>query len=493
MNLYELISAHANRKDVWISDAKSERLSYAGFFNEVEKFVDQLSLHFSTGDVIVIDREKTISTIALLFACIKLELGYCFLDRSSPIERRNTVVSLVRPKAIFSDRSYSDFGYQATGLAMLSVANTMEKKEKFSGNIIYTSGSTGAPKGVMVSTSALAYYVDSMMEVMPTRTGTWLSISPLHFDIFQLDFFVQFARGFNIVVAESGLLPQQIMSLIKEREVSELVAVSTILRMLSVVFPGNSGQSDSITKIYYGGEGCPITVLNRIAAIFPKASFCQFYGPTENTNNSTFYHFEKPRDTETGFMPLGKSLKHVRIVLISDEGHKIEAPFVEGEITILGNQLMDGYVGVEMAKHTNFAILDDGEKIYRTGDYGFFDDLGLLWFRGRKDDLVKIRGNRISLQEIEANLMRCMRTSGHVLATTHEKHGFESLVAGVSSFEPIDVQSLRNELLQYLPPYAVPERIVAIDINQVDILSTGKLDRKKFKSKILKEMESKSE
>ncbi|PIY31297.1 MAG: hypothetical protein COZ08_09140 [Bacteroidetes bacterium CG_4_10_14_3_um_filter_42_6] len=186
-------------------------------------------------------------------------------------------------------------------------------------------------------------------------------------------------------------------------------------------------------------------------------------------------------------MPLGSPLKHVRIVLVSGEGQEIVEPFVEGEITILGDQLMDGYVDLELDEHANFTVHDDGEKVYSTGDYGFVDELGLLWFRGRKDDLVKIRGNRISLQEIEANLMRCMKTSGHVLATTHEIHGFESLVAGVSSFEPIDVQSLRNELFQYLPPYAVPERIVAIDISEVDILSTGKLDRKRFKSKILEE------
>ena len=487
MNLYGLISANANRRDIWISDPKGEHVSYARFFDEVELFVEELSRNFSTGEVVVIDREKTISTVAFLFACVKLELGYCFLDRNSPIERRNAVISLVRPKAIYSDRSYGHLGYQATDLAMMGITSTLERNRKFSGNIIYTSGSTGVPKGVMVSASALAYYVDSMMDAMPTKSGTWLSISPLHFDIFQLDFFVQFARGLNIVVAESGLLPQQIMSIIKERDVSELVVVSTILKMLSVLYPVDTEQSDSITKIYYGGEGCPIAVLNRIASIFPRASFCQFYGPTENTNNSTYYHFEQPRDTETGFMPLGSPLKHVRIVLVSGEGQEIVEPFVEGEITILGDQLMDGYVDLELDEHANFTVHDDGEKVYSTGDYGFVDELGLLWFRGRKDDLVKIRGNRISLQEIEANLMRCMKTSGHVLATTHEIHGFESLVAGVSSFEPIDVQSLRNELFQYLPPYAVPERIVAIDISEVDILSTGKLDRKRFKSKILEE------
>ena len=485
MDLYRLISANSKQSDVWISEVNGGRMSFADFFNEVDMSAKKLSPYFRVGDVVVIDMEKKLSTITLLFACIKLELGFCFLDRSAPLERRKMVVNLVQPRAIFSDRSYNDFGYQATDITMLSAANIVESENMFTGNIIFTSGSTGEPKGVKVSASALAYYVDSMVEIMPAKAGTWLSIAPLHFDIFQLDFLVQFARGFNIVIAESGLLPQQIMNIIKENGISELVAVSTVLKMFSVVYPSGAEQSDSITKIYYGGEGCPISVLNSIADIFPKASFCQFYGPTENTNNTSFYHFEVACDTDTGFMPLGKPLKHVKIVLISDDNQKINAPFVEGEITIRGNQLMDGYMGIKLKDHSNFSIHDDGEKVYRTGDYGFLDENGLLWFKGRKDDLVKIRGNRISLLEVEAQLLRCMSGSGHVLATTYEKNGFESLIAGVSSSDEIDIQSLQEQLLQYLPSYAVPERIVAIDINQIDVLSTGKLDRKKFKSKIL--------
>jgi acyl-CoA synthetase (AMP-forming)/AMP-acid ligase II len=258
-----------------------------------------------------------------------------------------------------------------------------------------------------------------------------------------------------------------------------------MMKMICAVYNSAQGPLTSVSHLYYGGEGCPVTVLKNLKAIFPDAAMCQFYGPTENTNNTTWFKFSEPWDTPTGFMPLGHSLKHVDIVLLDDKGHKLTEPGREGEISLRGKQLMDGYLGVAAGDNPSVYVDSSGVRVYKTGDYGYFDAEGLLWFKGRKDDLVKIRGNRVSLQEIESKLLTCIGHSGHALATVAELNGFKQLVAGVSTATRVDIKALLKQMAEILPAYSVPDRLVQIDGDDLTVLSTGKIDRREYKNKLL--------
>lgn len=500
MNLYQQISAYRNRDDIYIKNAGESPVAYRDFFENVDRLAETLDSILPAKGVVFSDLPKSVESVTLLMACIKLGLGFCFIDTTLPTARKLSVFNRVNPILCVCT---PEFGADLTANNESSLCADLLAKSpvtfqhaylsvnkintQYDGNIIFTSGSTGEPKGVMVGLLALAHYVDSMLEVMNERAGTWLSLCPIHFDVFQLDFLVQFARGFNIVIADSGLLPQQIMTLLKSDDITEFLAISTILKMMGLIYQGKPQELPKLTRVYYGGEGCPVSVLKTIAGIFPQAKFCQFYGPTENTNNTTFFKFDQPFDTDTGFMPLGNSLKHVDIQLIDEHGSKIQEPRIEGQIIIAGQQLMDGYLGTEQTEQLK--IFEDGSKAYYTGDFGYRDEQGRLWFTGRKDDLVKIRGNRVSLQEVEAAVLKSMPAGAYAIALVRQKNGFDSLVAGVSSDKKIEIKSIKSDISKTLPVYAVPESIIEIDFSEIKTLSTGKLDRKNFKACLLKQLE----
>ena len=479
--LAERICKFENSDDRKIIDFDGSVYSYKEFFKLTNFYAEELDKNIERHGVIVIDLDKSIQTVAVIIACIISSNGYCILDRDAPFERRKNIIEEVMPAAIISDNDYSSINFKSYSVEEIGDIESSKDTIKYPGNIIFTSGSTGKPKGVKLSFNALYSYLDSMLEILPERRAKWLSIAPMHFDIYQLDFLLQLARGMDIVIASNKSLPQHIVSYIKKYDIQETIFVSTMIKMICSVFPDGETQIESLDKLYYGAESCPVATLENIKEIFPNADFCQFYGPSENTNNSTFFQFDSPYQTSTGFMPLGKAIKNTTISLVNDEGEVISDANIIGQIRISGSQLMDGYL---MSPNNEKHSIPVQQKQYLTGDYAYFDDDGLLWFTGRQDDLVKIRGNRLSLQEVEIAMFESFAGVKHAVPFVIERDGFSTLVLGYVGAKN-DIGSIKNTLRNKLPKYGVPEKIVNIPEKKLKYLSTGKIDKNNIKKYVL--------
>lgn len=463
-----------------IIDSDGSEYTYAELFEKSQYYSLCFGKNLNRHDVVVIDMPKSIDAVSVILACILSGNGFCILDQTSPANRKEDIVRKISPAVIISEHQYENVGVCSFSTSNIKNIERNINSIRYPGNIIFTSGSTGEPKGVKLSFDSLDSYVDSMLEILPERHARWLSVSPLHFDIYQLDFLLQLVRGMDIVIAPTNALPQQLVATINKYAIQETIFVSTILKMICSVYPSGTLTIDCLEKLYYGAESCPTSVLNEIEIIFPKASFCQFYGPSENTNNTTFFNFSKSFNTKTGFMPLGKAIKNTVLEIIDGAGKKISTPNEIGEVRLSGKQLMDGYVKEPDKERKEIPLR---LPYYMTGDFAYMDSEGLIWFSGRKDDLVKLRGNRLSLQEVEIAALKSFPSLKFVLPMVIESDNYSRLVMGYVG-DAIDTKELRISLKEKLPKYGVPESYLNIPEDEVKYLSTGKFDKKHLKKYI---------
>ena len=189
------------------------------------------------------------------------------------------------------------------------------------------------------------------------------------------------------------------------------------------------------------------------------------YGPAETTIACTFHLTDLMADQTD--IPIGQSLPNYRC-LVLDEYSQMVIVGQEGELVVGGVGVFAGYLGRDdLTKKTLIHI--DNEVFYRTGDLVWIDNCGCLHYVGRKDHQVKIRGQRIELDEIERCLLET--TISACIVLKYEEH----LVAYVQSTNAIE-KHLREHCRSRLPPFMVPSTIIMLE--QFPLNNNGKVDRK---------------
>src|SRR5262249_40089576 len=155
--------------------------------------------------------------------------------------------------------------------------------------------------------------------------------------------------------------------------------------------------------VLFAGEVFPIKHLRTLKTLWPHPRYFNLYGPTE-TNVCTFYEVpgKIPEDRTVPF-PIGRVCAHVRGKVVDERGH--EVPYgVEGEFCMAGRSVMQGYWNLPEQNSKAFLLDDPGW--YKTGDIVIEADDGNYIYVGRRDRMVKRRGYRVELGEIEAGLYR---------------------------------------------------------------------------------------
>lgn len=454
---------YSNEETSSIKFLGEAELSYQEFFKKVFAYSEVLRNRLPAKTVILIDKYKCIDSVAIAISCILEDFGYCFIDPSLPESRKKNIFLSLKPTLHIK----SELG-SVEDQVRFNKVESWNEKFTFPGGIVFTSGSTGLPKGVLNSKDSIGAYINSMLDVMGTNQESWLSICPAHFDVFQLDFLVQLSRGANIVSCHNNLFPQQYLNIINNEGITQVLFISTMLKLITQTV--DYFESDTLKTVFFGGEGCPISVLDKVKNLFSESEFCQFYGPTENCNNTTFFYFKDPFPTHTGFMPLGKTVKNTRIIVQRKNGTQCNQGEV-GEFVISGPQLFHGYLDIESGK-----VQEQTGEFY-SGDYGECDEQGRLYFRGRFDDVVKINGNRVSLLEI-SNKIQTLFEDSIVSTISLQKGEFDTIVSGLYSPEHFDEDKIKDQLRTMLPHYCVPHHIIRLEPQFVRTLSTGKTDFK---------------
>ena len=325
--------------------------------------------------------------------------------------------------------------------------------------LIYTSGSTGKPKGVMITHRGISNYVANVEENVPIyelnhRCNKFISISTVSFIVFLREIFGTILNGLPVVFANDSeaIDPLELVELFKKTGAEGFGSTPTrLLEYLQLEEIQNVVGNCNV--IIVGGEGFPPVLYDRLSK-YTNADIYNSYGPTEVTIAS---HYKLIDSNE---VTAGWKMLNVVDKVMDIDGNQLP-PYVSGEIYVGGAGIARGYLNDAEQTEKVFMQLN-GIPYYNTGDLGKKDYDGELYVLGRNDTQIKLRGLRIELSEIEGAIANYENVS-LAKVVVKEINSIEHLCAYFTATTDIDMDDLKQHLIDSLPEYMVPSYFTQLE------------------------------
>lgn len=340
----------------------------------------------------------------------------------------------------------------------------MEPDEKISADdaavLIYTSGTTGTPKGVLLPQRALlnlCLYGEEILGI--TQEDRVSRNSTFSFDaaLFEVFPFLLKGAGIYIVPREIKLNLAAINEFFEENRISVALFTTQIAEQFMQL------ENHSLRHLLAGGEKLRRFVEGR------NYQLLNVYGPTETTVMATGC----PVKEESPNIPIGRPFPNMRCH-IRDSRQRMQPVGGRGEIVIGGLGVGIGYLNLPELTKERF-IQEGEERIYKTGDYGYYRQDGNLIFCGRRDRQVKINGFRIEIGEIEKRMLDIERISDAVVLDFEDEAGNKFLCGYYTSAAELETKDLSEHLSDLLPGYMIPAYFMRLD--EIPYTLNGKASR----------------
>ena len=344
--------------------------------------------------------------------------------------------------------------------------------------LIYTSGSTGEPKGVMTSHNNMITAARSIIQYINNlQDDRILVVLPLSFDYGLYQVIMIFMFGGTVILEKSFNFPVEILNILEKEKVTGFPIVPTILAMFLKLKKISNYDLTSLRYITNTGAPLPVEHIKKFRNLFPEVKFYSMFGLTECKRIS--YLHPDLIDEKPG--SVGKAIPNCETFVIDETG-SIVKPGVVGELVVRGSNVMRGYWNAEeltsrVYRDWNF----QGEKVLFTGDLFYKDEEGFLYFVGRKDDMIKTKGERVSPKEIENILCTINGISEAAVIGIPD----EILGQAVKSYivKKDDFELSKNDVLLYcsknMETFMIPKYIEFVE--DLPKSPNGKIDKKLLK------------
>jgi amino acid adenylation domain-containing protein len=405
-----------------------QRVSYAELHDLAGRLANVLRQSgVGRGDRVVIVADSSVLTVAAVFATLRAGAVFCPINPSTKADKLAYVLNNCRARAVVTPAGLLPVVANAVGRAPSVVATLVDELPRAAAvrggvclgealatavpevpphggididlaMLIYTSGSTGFPKGVMMTHQNIVTAATSITTYLEnTAADVILNVLPLSFDYGLYQVLMGVKVGAKVVLEKSFAYPGAVLQTLRREHVTGFPLVPTmaaiLLRMKDLV-PGCLPYLRYITNT---AAALPPAHIRRLQELFPRTRIYSMYGLTE-CKRCTYL---PPEQLATRPGSVGKAIPSTEVYLVNDRGERV-GPGEVGELVIRGGHVMKGYW--EDAKATERALRPGPhpwEKVLFSGDLFRADEEGYLYFVGRKDDIIKTRGEKVSPKEVE--------------------------------------------------------------------------------------------
>jgi amino acid adenylation domain-containing protein len=263
--------------------------------------------------------------------------------------------------------------------------------------LIYTSGSTGKPKGVMVTHLNIVSAATSITSYLEnTADDVILNLLPLSFDYGLYQLLMAFKIGGTLVLERSLAYFYPVVETLVREQVTGLPLVPTIASIL-LQYDLSKYNLPHLRYITNTAAALPTQHIHSLRRLFPQVKIYSMYGLTECKRVS----YLPPDQIDARPGSVGRGMPNEEVYIVDENGNRV-GPGVVGELVVRGSNVMKGYW--ERPEETDLVLRSGplpGEKVLYTGDLFTSDAEGYLYWVGRRDDIIKSRGEKVSPKEVE--------------------------------------------------------------------------------------------
>lgn len=454
----EWVAAHPDAKAV-VEDGRSVT------YRELDDMANSIMSRFydERYSAVGIVMSHSIEMIAAMLAVLKSGACYVPAEPSLPQNRIDYMMANAKVGFIITDDYCRD----------LTVAEQLEDRSVPYGiaYILYTSGTSGRPKGVVVENHSVVNYAEAFEQEFHVTSGdVMLQYSICSFDIFVEEVFTTLLNGATLAmpsreVHDSSL--KDLMAFCERHGVTEISGFPYLLadmnryhcypsKLRVLISGGDVIRASYITWL----KGHDFVIYNT-------------YGPSETTVCATYFRIDNADPLDDGTYPVGKAIKGVEAKILDDNLKEVPADKT-GEICIYGEGVSRGYLS-NPPEQVNFVTLEDGIRIFRSGDLGYQLPDGNIAFLRRKDRQVMILGKRVEPEEVENVLNESPCVERGVVRAFFDEQGLAYLTAYfVPSHKNCQISRIKRFLRSRLADFMIPEFFVKME--EIPITKRGKVN-----------------
>jgi acyl-CoA synthetase (AMP-forming)/AMP-acid ligase II len=344
--------------------------------------------------------------------------------------------------------------------------------------IMFTSGTTGLPKGVCQTLRAISSNAGHVALALGLEAGDRIFINtPPYFTSGICHFLTLLANGGG-VAGQLGFYFGA--GLLDEMEAEGCTGFGGApAHLVRVVGPLEAAREHSLRFWVSSGDHLPLSVIEKFRRVLPGVGLTNMYGLTEVSGRLCIL---PPAELDLRVGSVGRPIGDMRVAARRGDGTEA-APGEEGELYVTGSLLMQRYLGEPGI--TSETLTEHG---LRTGDFGRVDESGAVWIAGRKDDIIKRGGEKVSIIQVQEALLGLGRFADVAVVAAPDEILGHVPVAFVVPHEPdgFKASKLLRELRGVLPSTSLPSRVIAV--GAIPRTGSGKAIRAELQALLAEEL-----